>query len=117
MEVICYYECMNEDLKRFRTILKLKSVYRWCTVDNRKESSAEHSWGCLMLADLFLSAMSEKIDRLKVYELLMYHDLVEIEVGDSVLHPDVKNGDKTKKELEGSKVLADKLPQRLKGKY
>lgn len=77
-------------IHQFRYFNKLKSVYRYNSVENRKESSAEHSWSCLILADYFLSIMKAKINRIKVYEILMYHDVIEIEMGDIPLHPNVK---------------------------
>lgn len=79
-----------DELQRIRKLYKLKSVYRDSSVGNRKESSAEHSWSCLMLADYFIEKMNLKIDRIKVYELLMYHDLVEIEAGDTLYTMSIK---------------------------
>jgi putative hydrolase of HD superfamily len=93
-----------------RKIYQLKNVERWSTVKNRKESSAEHSWSCLVLADFFLSTMKNPPNRLRVYELLLYHDLVEIEVGDTVLHPKVKSIYKEDIERKGMHTLAKQLP-------
>jgi putative hydrolase of HD superfamily len=108
---------MNKEISKFRVFNKLKSVYRFNSVGERKESTAEHSWGCLILADFFLTKIEQKIDRLKVYELLMYHDVVEIEAGDSILHPDIKNIGKKELELKSAKILVKKLPQTLSKKY
>ncbi len=35
--------CMIDDIHKFRLFNKLKSVYRFSSVDLRKESSAEHT--------------------------------------------------------------------------
>jgi putative hydrolases of HD superfamily len=59
-----------DDLHKYRVVNKLKSVYRTCSVDKRHESSAEHTFGCLMLADFLLTYYTLKLDCLKVYELL-----------------------------------------------
>jgi putative hydrolases of HD superfamily len=99
-----------ENINKFRLINKLKSVYRENSVENRKESSAEHSWSCLILADYFLSNMSQKLDRLKIYELLMYHDVVEIYAGDTPLHPINESADKKQRENESIKLLEKDLP-------
>lgn len=69
-----------EDYKKVLVLYQLKAVYRACDVDDRKESSAEHSWGCMILADYFLSKMKLKLDRTKVMDILLYHDLVEVEL-------------------------------------
>lgn len=80
-----------EEIHEFRTLNRLKSVYRKNSVDNRKESSAEHSWSCLLLADFLLSKLDLDIDKTKVYELLIYHDILEIESGDIPLEPKNNN--------------------------
>jgi len=106
-----------EDIHKFRIFNKLKSVYRFNSVENRKESSAEHSWSCLILADFFLSRAKFNVDRLKVYELLMYHDVVEIEAGDTPLHPKIKRLDKSEKEKKAMKLLHKELPTPLNDKF
>lgn len=106
-----------EDLDKLRLFNKLKSVYRMNSVENRKESSAEHSWSSLILADYFLTRTKEPLDRLKVYELLMYHDLVEIKVGDTPLAPGVSRKEKEEKELLAAKELKKEIPQVLSEKY
>jgi len=106
-----------DELQRIRKLYKLKSVYRDSSVGNRKESSAEHSWSCLMLADYFIEKMNLKIDRIKVYELLMYHDLVEIEAGDTPIHHEHKRVLKKEMELKASEKLKEEIPKELKKKY
>ena len=108
---------MINDLQKLRIIYKLKNVERMCSVQNRKESSAEHSWSSLILADFLMKKISIKLDKLKVYELLMYHDLVEIIVGDICITKEKERENKKEVERKASKVLATKLPQNLSEKY
>lgn len=76
-----------ETINKLRKFYHLKNVDRDAVVGKRKESSAEHSWSTLILADYFLNIMNDKsLNRLKVYELLLYHDIVEIESGDIPIH-------------------------------
>jgi putative hydrolase of HD superfamily len=103
-----------DEINKFRILNKLKSVYRFNSVDNRKESSAEHSWSALMLADMY---MTKELDRLKVYELLMYHDVVEIEAGDTPFHPEMSRDGKKEKEEKAIKILKKQLPRKLSGKF
>ena len=70
------------DLNQFRILNKLKSVYRVSKVGDRNESTAEHTWACLMLADYFLEKYDYNLDKKRVIDLLMYHDVMEIEAGD-----------------------------------
>lgn len=101
-----------QEIQKLRTFFKLKSVYRFCSVGSRKESSAEHSWSCLMLADYFLNLMTNSnINRLKVYELLMYHDVVEIEAGDTPLHPEMSRVGKEEKERKAIEFLKNEIPK------
>jgi len=112
---------MIDELLRFRVLLQLKSVERLLPVGVRKESSAEHSWSCLLLADFFLSILDLPLDRLKVYELLMYHDVIEIESGDSPLHPDKSylryRSKKDEREEKAIGVLRERLPRSLQEKF
>ncbi len=108
-----------KDINALLKLYELKNVERMNSVKNRKESSAEHSWSCLILADYFLSKMKNNlnIDRLKVYELLMYHDVMEIEAGDTALHPTNDNGGQKEKEHLAFAKLKEEIPYELKEKY
>jgi putative hydrolase of HD superfamily len=107
-----------DEINKFRIFNKLKSIYRFNSVDSRKESSAEHSWSCLILADFFLSNIKNyNLNRLKIYELLMYHDVVEIESGDTPLHPDISQDNKKEIENKSAIKLKEKLPSQLKDKF
>ena len=106
-----------DDIFKLRKIYALKNVYRSGSVGERKESSAEHSWSCMIIADYFLTKSRIKIDRLKVYELLMYHDLVEIYAGDSPLYLDIAGKKQSEKELAAMNILKDELPKTLGEKF
>ena len=79
----------------------------------RKESSAEHSLMCLILADYFLQDYLD-IDRVKVKELLTYHDLIELENGDVF---SLKDNTQEKDEKKSFEKLIKKIPKKLKPKY
>ena len=109
-----------EELNKLRKFYLLKNVERANRVKNRKESSAEHTWSCLMLADYFLTKMGEKgknLDRLKIYELLMYHDVVEIEAGDIPIHHTERRKNKTENEKKALAKLKEQIPVELKNKF
>ncbi len=106
-----------KELLKFKIINQLKSVYRANKVPGRKESSAEHTWSCLLLADYFMLKASYQLDKARVYELITYHDLVEIEAGDTELSPHNENLDKSKKELAAAKKLKKALPKYIDEKF
>ncbi len=98
------------ELLRLRKIYALKKVYRHNTVDDRNESSAEHTWSAIILADYFIDKVEQKIDRLRVFELLLYHDLIEVEVGDIPLHYSKKRIDKSLLEKKAMTKLNKEFP-------
>jgi len=106
-----------EELMKIRKFYELKKVYRQNSVGRRKESSAEHTWSCLILADYFLNINKIKLDRLKVYELLMYHDVVEIYAGDTPIHKKEQKKSQKQRELDSLNKLKEEIPTQLKTKF
>jgi putative hydrolases of HD superfamily len=118
----------SEFLKIFNTY-KLKGVARnlinsyYDEKDNieyvRNETTAEHVYSVLKLADFFLTNEPEfkDLDRLHCYELLMYHDDIEIIAQDvSILDTE---GRKTKEveELNSIPILAKLYPKNISEKF
>jgi putative hydrolase of HD superfamily len=65
---------------------KLKEVFRQthCTQSRRRENDAEHSWHlCLAAIVLAEHANEPRLDVLRVLKMLVVHDLVEIDAGDT----------------------------------
>jgi putative hydrolase of HD superfamily len=106
-----------QEIWKLNILNRLKSVYRANSVDSRKESAAEHTWSALMLADYYSSLVSQDLDKLRVYELLMYHDVVEIFAGDTPLDPNNEVEDQQEKEFKAAAALRDELPDSLQDKY
>jgi putative hydrolases of HD superfamily len=106
-----------KELAEIRKLFELKEVYRIIPIENRKESSAEHSWACLILADYFLEKWNYALDRQKVMDLLLYHDLVEIEAGDVSWIDEEKIKNKKENEATGFTQLQKSIPPELQKKY
>lgn len=68
---------------------------------NQPESVAAHSWGMAILA---MKNCPEELNRLRVIEMCIVHDLPEIVVGDLTPHDDVSN--KAKDERNAMQELA-----------
>ena len=78
---------LAEQVSFLREIEKLKSVQRANrTLDKRYENSAEHSWHVALMACILESHSNSDLDMLKVVKLLLVHDLVEIDAGDTWLY-------------------------------
>lgn len=88
---------MSPDLRQVYSLIlelnKLKGVLRNnTTVDERRESSAEHSWSVAMICLTLMPELKREfpeIDEAKVVKLALIHDVVEIYAGD-VIFSDTK---------------------------
>jgi putative hydrolase of HD superfamily len=49
----------------------------------RRENSAEHSWHVALLALLLVEHANQPVDPLRVVKMLLVHDIVEIDAGDT----------------------------------
>jgi len=90
---------------------KLKQVHRRTKLlsGERYENSAEHTWH-IALATLVLAEHSNTpIDAVKVMKMLLVHDLVEIDAGDTPAYGD--QGDKTALEAAAAERIFGLLPE------
>lgn len=108
---------VEEDLSALDVVYLLKAVERFGQVGTRQESAAEHSWSCLVVADLLLARVKEPLSRLRVYELLIYHDLVEVIAGDTPLGPEFEHINKESLEQQAAKKLEQELPEVLRSRF
>ena len=72
---------------------KLKNIFRQTvnTVSRRAENDAEHSWAlCLLVITLAEHANVPHLDVLRALKMVILHDLVEIDAGDTFAY-DTKN--------------------------
>jgi len=107
-----------ETINKLRKLYELKGVERVGPVGERKESPAEHTWSALIIADYFLNIVNDPtLDRLKIYELIMYHDVVEIECGDVAIDDYEGRKGKVEKEKKAAHVLKEHLPEALGAKF
>jgi putative hydrolase of HD superfamily len=70
---------------------KLKSVLRQShLVDgSRRENTAEHSWHVTLMAVLLAEYANAPVDLLRVVKMLLVHDVVEIDAGDTFVYDEV----------------------------
>ena len=81
-------DALTQQLRFLREIDRLKSVVRQSPLldRSRKESSAEHSWHLAVYASVLHEYASGTIDVARVVKMLLLHDIVEIDAGDSPIH-------------------------------
>ncbi len=77
----------------------------------RKENDAEHAWHMAVMALLLSEYAQEEIDVLKTIEMLLIHDLVEIDAGDTYAYDEEGKKTKEKRELAAADRLYGLLPK------
>lgn len=109
---------MSEELSKcvefLNEIEKLKIIYRQNSVvdKSRNENTAEHSWHVSLMAIILSGFSNEKnLDTLKVVKMLLVHDIVEIDAGDTFLYDENANLSKENNELDAAKRIFGLLPQ------
>ena len=92
---------------------QLKQVFRQSLLlgDRRPENDAEHSWHICLMAILLIEHADEDIDLLKVLKMLLIHDLVEIDAGDTFAYDEQANLDKEEREQRAADRLFNLLPE------
>lgn len=92
---------------------KLKSILRQTllTDGRRQENSAEHSWHLSIMAILLAEyAKGQPVDLFRVLKMLLIHDLVEIDAGDTYCYDEAANADKEKREKQAAERIFGLLP-------
>jgi len=92
---------------------KMKQIYRKNVVigTERNENDAEHSWHLAMMAILLSEYSADQdIDLLKVVKMVLIHDLVEIDAGDTFCYDEEGYKDKEEREKKAAQRLFNILP-------
>src|SRR5499433_4550282 len=86
---------------------KLKTIIRrtYLLHADRAENTAEHSWHLAMLAILLSEYANEPVDVARVVKMVLIHDIVEIEAGDTYFYDVAAELDKDDRE----RSAADRL--------
>jgi putative hydrolase of HD superfamily len=95
-----------------KEIDKLKYIQRKTKLFNsdRHENDAEHSWHLAMMTIVLAQHADKPIDVLKVLKMVLIHDIVEIDAGDTFLYDTVKDHSNSDEELEAAKRIFGLLP-------
>lgn len=96
-----------------KEIDKLKYIQRKTKLFNseRHENDAEHSWHLAMMVIVLAEYSNEPIDVLKVLKMVLLHDIVEIDAGDTFLYDTTKNHSNTDEELIAAHRIFGLLPE------
>ncbi|QIF02790.1 HD domain-containing protein [Roseimicrobium sp. ORNL1] len=93
---------------------RLKSVLRRTSpihATERRENSAEHSWTLALMAMVLAEHAEGNPDSCKVLRMLLIHDLVEIDAGDTFCYDLDANVTKAEREARAADVIFGMLPE------
>lgn len=95
----------------FDEVFKMKNLLRrgWLLreIPNRTESDAEHCYSMIMLALEIMSKNNLKLDQLTVLKMIAYHEIGEIDAGDTTPVDKVSKQEKFDKEFACVKRIAE----------
>jgi putative hydrolase of HD superfamily len=89
-----------------KTVLRRNSL----TDGSRRENSGEHSWHLALMATVLAPYSAEPIDVGRVVEMLLVHDIVEIDAGDAFVYDKAAREQKEELELRAADRLFAMVP-------
>ncbi len=102
-----------KQLEFIQEIDKLKYIQRKTKLfhSDRHENDAEHSWHLAMMAIILAEHANVPVDVLKVLHMVLIHDLVEIDAGDTFLFDTTQSHINTAAELLAARRIFGMLPE------
>lgn len=96
-----------------REIDKEKFIGRqtYLTDGERKENDAEHAWHMAIMVLLLSGYSNEKIDVLRTISMLLIHDIVEIDAGDTYAYDEEARKTQKEREEKAAERIFGLLPE------
>ncbi len=92
---------------------KIKHITRqtYLCDGSRKENDAEHSWHLALMCFVLADYANEPIDVLKTMKMVLLHDVIEIDAGDTYAYDIEGNKTKRERELKAADRIFGLLPE------
>lgn len=97
--------CREIDKEKFIT----RQTYR--TDGQSRENDAEHAWHMAVMAILLSEYSNEEIDVLRTVTMLLIHDLVEIDAGDTYAYDETAKATQKEREEKAADRIFNLLPE------
>ena len=106
-------ERFEQQIQFILEIDKLKSVIRqsYLLDGSRQENSAEHSWHVALMGLLLAEYAEQPVDLLRMMKMLLIHDIIEIDAGDTYCYDEAGVTDQSSRESAASERLFGLLPE------
>lgn len=103
---------LDKQMKFLLEIDKLKNIKRQTYISDasRYENDAEHSWHLAVMSMILSEYANEDIDVFKVMSLVLVHDIIEIDAGDTYAYDEDANKTKREREVKAAERLFNILP-------
>jgi putative hydrolase of HD superfamily len=104
---------LEQQLSFISEIDKLKAVIRQTLLIDmsRRENSAEHSWHLAVMATVLSEYAKEPVDVLRTIKMLLVHDIVEVDAGDTFAYDTAGYVDKDDREQKAAERIFGLLPE------
>lgn len=104
---------LEQQIRFIVEVDKVKNIFRqtYLADGRRKENDAEHSWHLALSAVLLKEHMKEEVDLAKVMIMVLIHDLVEIDAGDTYAYDAEGAATKREREVKAADRIFGLLPE------
>ena len=106
-------ERLQQQMKFILEVDKVKQIIRqtYLADGSRKENDAEHSWHLALMAVLLKEYANEEVDLAKVIPMVLLHDLVEIDAGDTYAYDQAGLATQRARESKAADRIFGMLPE------
>src|SRR4028119_443563 len=103
---------LQQQLDFILEVDKAKQIFRqnFLLDSSRHENDAEHSWHLAMMAFVLCEYSKEPVDVARVIKMLLIHDLVEIDAGDTFVYDEAAHVGKEEREIAAAERIFNLLP-------
>lgn len=103
---------LDKQFEFIKEIDGIKQIFRqtYLKDGSRKENDAEHSWHLAIMAILLCEYANDKIDVLRVISMVLIHDIVELDAGDTYAYDLAGNSTKREREVAAANRIFKILP-------
>lgn len=114
---------LEKQLEFLRVVDALKRVDRMTRLiqrsgeTSRRENSAEHSWHLALMAMMLIEHANEPVDLARVLQMILVHDIVEIDAGDTFVYDAAAMIGKAEREQQAAERIFGMLPDDQKAEF
>lgn len=104
---------LEQQINFIMEVDKLKNIVRqnYLSDGSRKEDDADHSWHLALMCAILSEHSNQKIDIVKTMVMVLIHDIVEIDAGDTYAYDAEFNVSKRERELAAAERIFHLLPE------